>query len=135
MKNGNGTYTDSIGNKYKGEWENNLIYGNGTYTDSLTCVASCRVESATSEFIGGVINDLGNEEIDGLAFCVGSIDLKPLKLTKKSDYMQCFNLNLIVTNDEESKTKTVNQDELLFFKNLLSVFLRFWRDQLRLASR
>ena len=46
-------------------------------------------------FSDKIISDLGNEEIDGLAFCVGSIDLKPLKLTKKSDYMQCFNLNLI----------------------------------------
>ena len=36
-----------------------------------------------------------DEPIDGLAFCVGSIDLKPLKLTKKSDFMQSFNLNLI----------------------------------------
>ena len=46
-------------------------------------------------FTEKVISDLGEEEIDGLAFCVGSIDLKPLKLSKKSDYMQCFNLNLI----------------------------------------
>ena len=46
-------------------------------------------------FSDKIINDLENEEIDGLAFCVGSIDLKPLRLTKKSDYMQCFNLNLI----------------------------------------
>ena len=46
-------------------------------------------------FCNHIINDLGEEDIDGLAFCVGSIDLKPLKLTKKSDYMQCFNLNLI----------------------------------------
>ena len=30
-----------------------------------------------------------------MAFCVGSIDLKPIKFTKKSDYMQSFNLNLI----------------------------------------
>ena len=46
-------------------------------------------------FTEKIISDIENEEIDGLAFCVGSIDLKPLKLTKKSDYMQCFNLNLI----------------------------------------
>ena len=46
-------------------------------------------------FSDKIISDLKNDEIDGLAFCVGSIDLKPLKLTKKSDYMQCFNLNLI----------------------------------------
>ena len=46
-------------------------------------------------FCEKIINDLKDEAIDGLAFCVGSIDLKPLKLTKKSDFMQSFNLNLI----------------------------------------
>ena len=42
-----------------------------------------------------IFNDLGETTINGLAYCVGSIDLKPLKLTKKSDYMQSFNLNLV----------------------------------------
>ena len=42
-----------------------------------------------------IINDIKDEPINGLAFCIGSIDLKPLKLTKKSDFMQSFNLNLI----------------------------------------
>ena len=42
-----------------------------------------------------IFNDLKDEPINGLAFCVGSIDLKPLKLTKKSDFMQSFNLNVI----------------------------------------
>ena len=42
-----------------------------------------------------ILNDLKDEPINGLAFCVGSIDLKPLKLTKKSDFMLSFNLNLI----------------------------------------
>ena len=37
-----------------------------------------------------ILNDLNDEPINGLAFCVGSIDLKPLKLTKKSDFMQSF---------------------------------------------
>ena len=46
-------------------------------------------------FCEKIINDLKDEPIDGLAFCVGSIDLKPLKLTKKSDFMQSFNLNVI----------------------------------------
>jgi len=44
-------------------------------------------------FIEKVKSDIS--EIKGLAYCVGSIDLKPLKLTKKSDFMQSFNLNLI----------------------------------------
>jgi NAD(P)-dependent dehydrogenase (short-subunit alcohol dehydrogenase family) len=42
-----------------------------------------------------ILSDLGDTPLNGLAFCVGSIDLKPLKLTKKSDFMQSFNLNLI----------------------------------------
>jgi NAD(P)-dependent dehydrogenase (short-subunit alcohol dehydrogenase family) len=46
-------------------------------------------------FSDKIFNDLGETPINGLAYCVGSIDLKPIKLTKKSDYMQSFNLNLI----------------------------------------
>ena len=34
-----------------------------------------------------IMNDIGDTPINGLAYCVGSIDLKPLKLTKKSDFM------------------------------------------------
>ena len=48
----------------------------------------------TENYSAQVIKEVG-EDLDGLAFCVGSIDLKPIKLTKKSDYMQSFNLNLI----------------------------------------
>ena len=43
-------------------------------------------------FADKIFNDLGDSPIDGLAYCVGSIDLKPIKITKKSDYMQSFNL-------------------------------------------
>ncbi len=46
-------------------------------------------------FCEKLTKDLKDEPIDGLAFCIGSIDLKPLKLTKKSDFMQSFNLNLV----------------------------------------
>ena len=46
-------------------------------------------------FSDKIFSDLGETPINGLAYCVGSIDLKPIKMTKKSDYMQSFNLNLI----------------------------------------
>ena len=46
-------------------------------------------------FADKILSDLGETPINGLAYCVGSIDLKPLKLIKKSDFMQSFNLNLI----------------------------------------
>ena len=50
-------------------------------------------------FTDKILSDLGETPITGLAYCVGSIDLKPLKLTKKSDFMQSFNLNLISATD------------------------------------
>ena len=34
-------------------------------------------------FADKILSDLGETPINGLAYCVGSIDLKPLKLTKK----------------------------------------------------
>tara|TARA_B100000963_G_scaffold360567_1_gene391916 strand:+ start:2231 stop:2956 length:726 start_codon:yes stop_codon:yes gene_type:complete len=46
-------------------------------------------------FSDRIFNDLADTPINGLAYCVGSIDLKPIRMTKKSDYMQSFNLNLI----------------------------------------
>ena len=42
-----------------------------------------------------ILSDLADTPINGLAYCVGSIDLKPLKLSKKKDFLECFNLNLI----------------------------------------
>ena len=58
--------------------------------------SSFTVADVLTESYSEKINDLKNcGDIDGLAFCVGSIDLKPIKFTKKSDYMQSFNLNLI----------------------------------------
>tara|TARA_X000001036_G_scaffold143585_1_gene136388 strand:- start:511 stop:1221 length:711 start_codon:yes stop_codon:yes gene_type:complete len=59
---------------------------NSTYT---TC------DVLEENFSDKIFNDLGEAPINGLAYCVGSIDLKPIKMTKKSDYMQSFNLNLI----------------------------------------
>ena len=46
-------------------------------------------------FTDQILSDLDGTPVNGLAYCVGSIDLKPLKLIKKSDFMQSFNLNLV----------------------------------------
>ena len=58
--------------------------------------ASYSVADVLNEnFSDQILKDLAEDEIDGLAYCVGSIELKPLKLTKRSNFMQSFNLNLI----------------------------------------
>ena len=73
----------------------------GRDEDGLSSLASQLNSSFTTcdvleeDFTNKIINDLGDTQLNGLAYCVGSIDLKPLKLTKKSDFMQSFNLNLI----------------------------------------
>ena len=41
-----------------------------------------------------IINDLKDEAINGLAFCVGSIDLKPLRMVNEQDFQKCMKLNL-----------------------------------------
>ena len=41
-----------------------------------------------------IIENIG-DNIFGLSYCAGSIDLKPLKLAKESDYIQSFKLNTI----------------------------------------
>ena len=46
---------------------------------------SLKIESLKNEF--------ANEEIKGVAYCVGSIDLKPLRMVKKDDFQKCFDLN------------------------------------------
>ena len=43
-----------------------------------------------SEFVKDEFNNIN---ISGVAYCVGSIDLKPLKLARKQDFERCLNLN------------------------------------------
>ena len=43
-----------------------------------------------SEFVKDEFNNIN---ISGMAYCVGSIDLKPLKLARKQDFERCLNLN------------------------------------------
>ncbi|MDA9733285.1 SDR family oxidoreductase [Candidatus Pelagibacter sp.] len=43
-------------------------------------------------FIGKVKSDIS--EIKGLAYCVGSIDLKPLRMVNEQDFQKCMKLNL-----------------------------------------
>ena len=63
-----------------------------SWSEKLNCKYTVTdvLESGFVEKIKSEIDD-----IKGIAYCVGSIDLKPLKLTKKSDFMQSFNLNLV----------------------------------------
>ena len=47
-------------------------------------------------FLEKIEKDLSSTEISGIAYCVGSIDLKPINLVSKKDYLNCLNLNFFL---------------------------------------
>ena len=51
------------------------------------------------DFVKKLLTELSNTEILGMAYCIGSIDLKPLKLTKSSDFVSSYVLNLVAVTD------------------------------------
>ena len=46
-------------------------------------------------FIEDLITDLNDIEILGVAYCIGSIDIKPFKDTKANDFVSSYVLNLV----------------------------------------
>ena len=47
------------------------------------------------DFTKKLLEDLSSVEVLGIAYCVGSIDIKPFKLTKTNDFISSYVLNLI----------------------------------------
>jgi NAD(P)-dependent dehydrogenase (short-subunit alcohol dehydrogenase family) len=50
-------------------------------------------------FMISLKKDLSDTEILGVAYCVGSIDIKPFKLTKANDFVSSYVLNLVAVTD------------------------------------
>ena len=50
-------------------------------------------------FLEKIQEDTKDLEISGIAYCIGSIDLKPINLISKKDIMKCFSLNLFPIYD------------------------------------
>jgi NAD(P)-dependent dehydrogenase (short-subunit alcohol dehydrogenase family) len=65
--------------------------------------------------------EFGNMDISGIAYCIGSIDLKPLKNTKKEDFKKCLDLNFfpvieIIKSLQESLKK--NNGSIVLFSTV-----------------
>ena len=45
-------------------------------------------------FVDQIKSDMADSNVKGLTYCIGSIDLKPLKRVTESDMNQCMKLNL-----------------------------------------
>ena len=50
-------------------------------------------------FCNKLKEDLENVEILGIAYCIGSIDIKPFKLTQAKDFVSSYVLNLVSATD------------------------------------
>ena len=72
-----------------------LVGRNESETKNISEKLGCTFTIADvlqDEFVNEVKNDIS--DVKGIAYCVGSIDLKPLNLVSKKDYLKSFELNL-----------------------------------------
>jgi NAD(P)-dependent dehydrogenase (short-subunit alcohol dehydrogenase family) len=70
------------------------------------------------DFVDGLKKDLEETEILGLAYCIGSIDLKPFRATQAKDFVSSYILNLVAVTDIirafQNKLKINNGSIVLF---------------------
>ena len=66
--------------------------GLNALSSELNCKYSV-VDVLDVQSVKNLKNEVGGQEIAGIAYCVGSIDLKPVRAVKKDDFMKCFDLN------------------------------------------
>ena len=70
------------------------------------------------DFTKELLEELADVEVLGMAYCVGSIDIKPFKLTKSRDFVSSYILNLVavteIIRNFESNLKKNNASVVLF---------------------
>ncbi len=70
-------------------------------------------------FIEKVKSDISN--IKGLAYCVGSIDLKPIRMVNEQDFQKCMKLNLysaVETIKEYQESLKKNKGSIVMFSTV-----------------
>ena len=119
--------TGSIGSNladilYKAENEIHLVARNEDEVKTLSEKFGCTYSVADvleDNFIDKVKSDIS--DIKGIAYCVGSIDLKPLKMVKEQDFQKCMKLNLysaveVIKSYQESLKK--NNGSIVLFSTV-----------------
>ena len=70
------------------------------------------------DFSKKLLEDLVDVEVLGIAYCIGSIDIKPFKLTKSSEFVSSYVLNLVavteIIRNFENNLKRNNASIVLF---------------------
>ena len=76
--------------------EIHLISRNRDKLEDLSSKLNCEytvLDMLSNNITQELKEEFNNINVSGLAYCVGSIDLKPLKITKKKDFEKCLELN------------------------------------------
>ena len=72
----------------------------------------------TIDFTKKLLEELVDLEVLGIAYCIGSIDIKPFKLTKSSEFVSSYVLNLVavteIIRNFENNLKRNNASVVLF---------------------
>ena len=92
--------TGSIGSSlaeqlYASGKEIHLVCRNEEETKSLSEKLNCSytiTDVLEEKFVDKIKSDI--EEVNGIAYCVGSIDLKPFRMVTEIDFNKCMKLNL-----------------------------------------
>ena len=104
------------------EKEIHLVGRNENEVSSIAKKLNCNftvVNVLDEGFVEKVKSDI--QEIKGFAYCVGSIDLKPLKMATEQDFNKCMKLNLysaveIIKGYQESLKK--NKGSIVLFSTV-----------------
>ena len=95
---GTGAIGSSLAQKIKNlNYEPILIAREKNNLEEISEKINCeyfKCDVLESEKLEKIINSLNND-IYGLAYCVGSINLKPLKLAKEYDFIESFKINTL----------------------------------------
>ena len=119
--------TGSIGSSLANQLYNSnknihLVARNEQEVKSLSEKFKCTYSVADvleDDFIEKVKSEIS--EVKGIAYCVGSIDLKPLKIVKEDDFQKCMKLNLysavkIIKEYQDSLKK--NKGSIVLFSSV-----------------
>tara|TARA_B100001250_G_C19494396_1_gene654517 strand:- start:14 stop:721 length:708 start_codon:yes stop_codon:yes gene_type:complete len=80
---------------YNADQKIHLVGRNKEEVKSLSEKFECTYSVADvleNNFVDKVKSEI--QEIKGIAYCIGSIDLKPLRMVKEQDFQKCMKLNL-----------------------------------------
>jgi len=92
-----GSIGSNLANKlYEADKEIHLIGRDEEELTKLSSKLSCSysvLDVLSENSFDKIKNEFKDINIAGIAYCIGSIDLKPLSIAKRKDFQECLNLN------------------------------------------